>query len=274
MKNTLHHRRGLLHVSDRAQRSRGVPGKPFRNRRPSLPQRRRARRIHPHACDSRGRLLAPVFPGERHLAGESQGVRGLRRWRRHAPASLIRHGHASAHRASNWPSPTIPHCKPERTRSVDAGIEQKLLRNLLLLDATYFYNRYYDLIVTLGGSLTTLSHYKSANLANSRAQGAEFSRQPAAGALGLRHRFLHAARDANPFARWLEQSGSAAVRRRAAVDPPARALRQLGRHLHARTADGRSHRLFSRAYSLRGARARRERTGSSGTPASPTLESI
>jgi outer membrane receptor protein involved in Fe transport len=29
--------------------------------------------------------------------------------------------------------------------------------------------------VTLGGSLSTLSHYESANLANSRAQGAEFS---------------------------------------------------------------------------------------------------
>jgi outer membrane receptor protein involved in Fe transport len=68
-----------------------------------------------------------------------------------------------------------PGLRPERTRSVDAGIEQKLFRNLLLLDATYFYNRYYDLIVTLGGSLSTLSHYKSANLANSRAQGAEFS---------------------------------------------------------------------------------------------------
>jgi len=68
-----------------------------------------------------------------------------------------------------------PQLKPERTRSVDAGVEQSLLRNLLSLDATYFYNRYYDLIVTLGGSLATLSHYQSANLANSRAQGAEFS---------------------------------------------------------------------------------------------------
>src|SRR5205814_2469497 len=68
-----------------------------------------------------------------------------------------------------------PTLKPERTRSVDAGIEQKLLGGVLLLDATYFYNRYYDLIVTLGGSLTSLSHYQSANLANSRAQGAEFS---------------------------------------------------------------------------------------------------
>ena len=68
-----------------------------------------------------------------------------------------------------------PSLKPERTRSIDAGIEQKLLHDRLLLDATYFYNRYYDLIVTLGGSLATLSHYQTDNLANSRAQGAEFS---------------------------------------------------------------------------------------------------
>ena len=68
-----------------------------------------------------------------------------------------------------------PQLKPERTRSVDAGVEQKLFRNLLLLDATYFYNRYYDLIVTLGGSLAQLGSYQSANLANSRAQGTEFS---------------------------------------------------------------------------------------------------
>ncbi|HLK61838.1 MAG TPA: TonB-dependent receptor [Bryobacteraceae bacterium] len=68
-----------------------------------------------------------------------------------------------------------PALKPEKTRSFDAGLEQRLFHDLLLLDGTYFYNRYYDLIVTLGGSLTTLSHYQSDNLANSRAQGAEFS---------------------------------------------------------------------------------------------------
>ena len=67
-----------------------------------------------------------------------------------------------------------PALKPERTRSVDAGVEQRF-GNRLTVDATYFYNRYYDLIVTLGGSLTTLSHYKSDNLANSRAQGVELS---------------------------------------------------------------------------------------------------
>jgi outer membrane receptor protein involved in Fe transport len=68
-----------------------------------------------------------------------------------------------------------PQLKPERTRSLDAGIGQKLFGDLLSLDGTYFYNRYYNLIVSLGGSLSTLSHYKTGNLANSRAQGAEFS---------------------------------------------------------------------------------------------------
>jgi outer membrane receptor protein involved in Fe transport len=66
-----------------------------------------------------------------------------------------------------------PQLKPERTTSVDAGIEQRF--GPVLLDATYFYNRFHDLIVTLGGSLATLSHYQSDNLANSRAEGAEFT---------------------------------------------------------------------------------------------------
>jgi outer membrane receptor protein involved in Fe transport len=68
-----------------------------------------------------------------------------------------------------------PELQPERTRSFDAGVEQKLFHNLLLLDGTYFYNRYYNLIVTLRGSLASLGRYQSANLANSRAHGAELS---------------------------------------------------------------------------------------------------
>jgi len=68
-----------------------------------------------------------------------------------------------------------PALRPERTRSFEAGLEQKLFHGLLLVDGTYFYNRFYDLIVSLGGSLRTLGRYKTANLANSRAEGAEFS---------------------------------------------------------------------------------------------------
>jgi len=70
-----------------------------------------------------------------------------------------------------------PRLKPERTTSFDAGIEQRLFRNHVSLDATYFYNRYYDLIVVLGGSLTHLSSFQSDNLSNSRAQGGEFAAQ-------------------------------------------------------------------------------------------------
>lgn len=68
---------------------------------------------------------------------------------------------------------TNPALKPERAQSYDAGIEQRV--GPVALDATYFYNRYYDMIITLGGSLSSLSHFTSDNLANSRAQGAEFS---------------------------------------------------------------------------------------------------
>jgi outer membrane receptor protein involved in Fe transport len=70
-----------------------------------------------------------------------------------------------------------PALKPERTRSFDAGIERRLLHDRLALDATYFNNRYYDLIVILGGDLSRLSYYQSDNIANSRAQGTEFSAQ-------------------------------------------------------------------------------------------------
>ena len=67
-----------------------------------------------------------------------------------------------------------PGLRPERTTSFDAGIEQRLAHNLLALEATYFYNRFSDLIVSLGGSLARLSSYRSDNLANSRAHGVEF----------------------------------------------------------------------------------------------------
>jgi outer membrane cobalamin receptor len=70
---------------------------------------------------------------------------------------------------------TNPDLKPERTRGGDAGVEQRLFHDWLSLDATYFRTHFYDLIVSLGGSLATLSQYESANLANSQAQGGEFS---------------------------------------------------------------------------------------------------
>lgn len=70
-----------------------------------------------------------------------------------------------------------PDLKPERNTSVDAGISQSFLGGRLVLDGTYFYNRYADLIVSLGGSLSELSAYVTDNLANAKTQGVETSAQ-------------------------------------------------------------------------------------------------
>jgi len=66
-----------------------------------------------------------------------------------------------------------PKLKPEQSISVDAGIEQRFFSDRATIDVTYFYNRYKDQIVSLGGSLTHLSTFTTDNLANSRAQGLE-----------------------------------------------------------------------------------------------------
>ncbi len=68
-----------------------------------------------------------------------------------------------------------PRLKPEKNISFDAGVEQRLFADRAVFDVTYFYNRYKDQIVVLGGSLANLSTFTSDNLANSRAQGLETS---------------------------------------------------------------------------------------------------
>jgi outer membrane cobalamin receptor len=73
-----------------------------------------------------------------------------------------------------------PRLKPEKNVSFDSGVEQRFFANRAVLDLTYFYNRFEDQIVVLGGSLTHLSTFTSANLGNARAQGTElfFRLQP------------------------------------------------------------------------------------------------
>ncbi|MBZ5694096.1 MAG: TonB-dependent receptor [Acidobacteriia bacterium] len=68
-----------------------------------------------------------------------------------------------------------PQLKPEKSISVDGGVEQRFLEDKAVIDVTYFYNRFKDQIVTLGGSFTDLSTFSSANLAKSRAYGIESS---------------------------------------------------------------------------------------------------
>jgi outer membrane receptor protein involved in Fe transport len=68
-----------------------------------------------------------------------------------------------------------PQLKPEKNISFDSGVEQRFWGDKGVLDTTFFYNRYKDQIVTLGGSFSNLSTFTSANIANSRAYGLENS---------------------------------------------------------------------------------------------------
>ncbi len=68
-----------------------------------------------------------------------------------------------------------PRLKPERSRSVSAGVQQTLLGGALVLDATGFYNDYDDLIVSLGPTLSDLSRFRTDNIANARSHGVEIT---------------------------------------------------------------------------------------------------
>jgi outer membrane receptor protein involved in Fe transport len=66
-----------------------------------------------------------------------------------------------------------PGLKPERSRSFDAGLEQAFDGGAAVLTATLFYNNYDDLIIAVGRSLADASRYRTDNIANARAWGAE-----------------------------------------------------------------------------------------------------
>lgn len=65
-----------------------------------------------------------------------------------------------------------PGLKPERTRSLDGGLETGWLGGRLIVDAVYFRNEYDDLIVTVSRVAGTTS-YRSDNISNALAHGVE-----------------------------------------------------------------------------------------------------
>jgi len=68
-----------------------------------------------------------------------------------------------------------PGLRPERSRSTEVAIEQALAGGALQLTAAGFWNRYDDLIITVGRTLAGASRYRSDNLSNSKARGVELS---------------------------------------------------------------------------------------------------
>ena len=67
-----------------------------------------------------------------------------------------------------------PELKPERSRSLDVGIVHEL-HPAVAAEATWFHNRYDDLIVAVGRAFTDASRYRTDNISNARASGAEVS---------------------------------------------------------------------------------------------------
>jgi outer membrane cobalamin receptor len=65
-----------------------------------------------------------------------------------------------------------PALKPERSRSAEFGVTQALAHGAIQVDATAFFNRYDDLIVSVG-SLRDVSRYRTDNVSNARARGIE-----------------------------------------------------------------------------------------------------
>ena len=68
-----------------------------------------------------------------------------------------------------------PDLKPERSRSVEAGVDQALARERVTVGATAFYNRYDNLIVAVGTALANASLYRTDNISNARSRGVELS---------------------------------------------------------------------------------------------------
>ena len=68
-----------------------------------------------------------------------------------------------------------PALKPERTRSFDVGLDQALASGRVVVEATAFFNRYDDLIVSVGQSFQDASQFRTDNLDNSRARGLELA---------------------------------------------------------------------------------------------------
>jgi outer membrane cobalamin receptor len=66
-----------------------------------------------------------------------------------------------------------PGLKPERSRSFDLGIEHAFARSTVTVDATFFTNRYDDLIVAVASEFAGASRYRTDNIANARARGLE-----------------------------------------------------------------------------------------------------
>ena len=63
--------------------------------------------------------------------------------------------------------------EPERSKTGEIGVTERLAGGAVQLDATAFFNSYSDLIVAVGRAFSGISRYRTDNISNARARGAE-----------------------------------------------------------------------------------------------------
>jgi outer membrane cobalamin receptor len=68
-----------------------------------------------------------------------------------------------------------PALAPERSRSVEAGIDHAIADGAAVVSAVAFFSEYDDLIVAVGRSLRDASRFRTDNIANARARGVELA---------------------------------------------------------------------------------------------------
>ena len=238
----LHHRRGRRARSRSTAASTGSFGElRFARQRSAVRHRRRAAGAH-DARRARGRAQRfsprPAFPDQtinsvnpKIAVSYAGAVRASTSTRVHASAGTgIRPPTRSRSR-----SPTIPNLKPERSRSVDAGVEQQFAGGALR-------RRRHGVLQPLRrsdrhrrhGRCRTPASIKTDNISNARARGLELSGDAPPRSVG------HASRAATRFSRprFCRSTGSTeSLRRRSTVgdplDPPAAASGLGRRHLRA-----------------------------------------
>jgi outer membrane cobalamin receptor len=65
--------------------------------------------------------------------------------------------------------------KPERSKSTEVGVSQSLAAGVVQIDGTAFFNNYTDLIISVGRTFSGSSRWRTDNISNARARGAELS---------------------------------------------------------------------------------------------------
>ena len=122
--------------------------------------------------------------------------------------------------------------KPERSKSGEFGATQTLAGGAVQIDATAFFNSYTDLIISVGRTFAGSSRYRTDNISNARARGAELAtawRHDAG--IGVRASYTFLDTEILAVNGSVERA-DAAYRRRSAA-PPAAPLRRHRRVVHA-----------------------------------------